>query len=376
MRKAFVNFFLLVVISCTPFIVFSQSLTLIDAETEFPIPHALVFNKTKTTSLLSDEKGIVLLRNFSGSSTIFVQHPSYVMLEIEITGIVSDSVIRMETQEIELGEVVISASQKLESKKEVPRKVVTISKQDISFYKPQTSADMLENTGQVFVQKSQQGGGSPMIRGFSANRILLVYDNIRMNNAISRSGNLHNIISVDPNFLERTEIIYGPGTVVYGSDALGGVVHMRSEGINLGADKMNLRGDLGLSYSSANKGKTGHIDLGSANKKWGWHTSLTYSQFDDLEMGSDGPDEYLRKSYVKRVNGQDVEVENENPEIQVPSGFDQFNLAQKFKFSTSDFSDIQVFGQLSGTSDIPRYDRLIQEDSNQLKYAEWYYGPQ
>ena len=251
-------------------------------------------------SVLSDEKGKTSLSKFPTGEYIMVQHQSYDLIQFKYVDTQIDSIIYLNHKEIELSEIVISASQNVENSDEVPRKITSINAKDISFYRPQTSADMLEQSDQVFVQKSQQGGGSPMIRGFSANRILLVYDNIRMNNAISRGGNLHNIISVDPNFLERTEVIYGPGTVVYGSDALGGVVHMSSEKISLGSDKMRTRGDLSLKYGSASNEKTLHGDVGGSNKNWGWHTSLTFSDFEDLKMGGgDGPEEYKRKWYVR-----------------------------------------------------------------------------
>ena len=77
----------------------------------------------------------------------------------------------------------------------------------------------------IRVQKSQGGGGSPVIRGLRQIGVLLVLDGVRMNNGIFRSGHLQNAITVDPNSLERVEIIYGSSSVGYGSDALGGVVH-------------------------------------------------------------------------------------------------------------------------------------------------------
>ena len=70
-----------------------------------------------------------------------------------------------------------------------------------------------------------------MIRGFSANRILIVLDGIRLNNAIYRSGNLHNIISIDPNVLEGAEVLFGPASVIYGSDAIGGVMDFHTKNI-------------------------------------------------------------------------------------------------------------------------------------------------
>ena len=87
-----------------------------------------------------------------------------------------------------LNELVVSANKWEQNLMEVPGTVSRVSKQLIQFQNPQTSADLLTLTGKVFVQKSQLGGGSPMIRGFATNRVLLVVDGVRMNNAIFRSG--------------------------------------------------------------------------------------------------------------------------------------------------------------------------------------------
>ena len=59
-------------------------------------------------------------------------------------------------------------------------------------------------------------------------------DNVKMNNLIYRAGHLQNIITVDPSILERVEVLYGPSSVSYGSDALGGVVVFRSKNPVLG----------------------------------------------------------------------------------------------------------------------------------------------
>ena len=128
-----------------------------------------------------------------------------------------------------IDEIVVAANRWEQEKKQTPNRILTIRPSDLQFYNPQTAADMLGQTGQVFVQKSQLGGGSPMIRGFAANSVLIVVDGVRMNNAIFRSGNLQNVISVDPFNLDNTEILFGPGSVMYGSDALGGVMHFRTK---------------------------------------------------------------------------------------------------------------------------------------------------
>jgi hemoglobin/transferrin/lactoferrin receptor protein len=128
-----------------------------------------------------------------------------------------------------LDEVIIYSNKFAERKKNIVQKIDVIQAQQIAQLNTQNMGDLLSNTGNVFVQKSQQGGSSPIIRGFEASRVLLVVDGIRMNNAIYRAGHLQNVITVDQNMLERVEVLYGPASTLYGSDALGGVVHMRTK---------------------------------------------------------------------------------------------------------------------------------------------------
>ena len=162
----------------------------------------------------------------------------------------------------------------------LPYQVDQISAKELSFTQSQTSADALSNLTNVFVQKSQMGGGSPVIRGFEASRILLVVDGVRMNNAIYRSGHLQNAISVDASSLSQMEVIYGPGSLLYGSDALGGVVHFRTKDPQLSFGSKAVT-DLNsyVRFSSANQEKTGHVDFNLGGKKLAYWSSLTFSDF-------------------------------------------------------------------------------------------------
>ena len=129
-------------------------------------------------------------------------------------------------KEISLEEVVISASNFAEKKKNIAQKIDVINAKTIALTNAQNTGDLLINTGKIFVQKSQQGGSSPVLRGFEASRVFLVIDGVRMNNAIYRSGHLQNVITSDQNSLSRVEVMYGPSSTIYGSDALGGIVHL------------------------------------------------------------------------------------------------------------------------------------------------------
>ncbi|MGQ7944316.1 TonB-dependent receptor [Flavobacterium sp. WC2509] len=103
--------------------------------------------------------------------------------------------------------------------------IESILQKEIELQKSQNTADLLANTGTV----SQQGGGSPVLRGFEANKILLLVDGIRMNNLIYRAGHLQNIITVDENILEQIDVLFGPASTVFGSDALGGAINMKTK---------------------------------------------------------------------------------------------------------------------------------------------------
>jgi hemoglobin/transferrin/lactoferrin receptor protein len=277
----------------------------------------------------------------------------------------------------ELGEVVISYNKWEQQLNEVPNKITKINRAQIQLQQPQTAADMLAQSGSVFIQKSQLGGGSPMIRGFATNRVLLVVDGVRMNNAIYRSGNLQNVISIDPLALEAAEVVFGPGSLIYGSDAIGGVMDFHTLEPRFSADSgWLIRGSAQARYSSASNENTIHADWNIAGKKLSWLSSITYSKFDDLRMGKHGgQDRYLRPEYVIRRQNKDTVITNEDPRVQRFSGYEQWNLMQKLNYRINDKMKLQYSFIYGGTGTHPRYDRLIQYRSGNLRFAEWNYGP-
>src|SRR5688572_5939148 len=68
-----------------------------------------------------------------------------------------------------LEKVTLSANKWEQKQNEVPNKIAKINLRQTLMQNPQTAADLLGTTGGVFIQKSQLGGGSPMIRGFATN---------------------------------------------------------------------------------------------------------------------------------------------------------------------------------------------------------------
>lgn len=286
-----------------------------------------------------------------------------------------------------LGEVVISANKFAERKRNVNQKVDIITAKAIANINAQNTGDLLINTGNIFVQKSQQGGSSPVLRGFEASRVLLVIDGIRMNNAIYRGGHLQNVITVDQNMLERVEVLYGPASTLYGSDALGGVIHLRTKSPLLSSEKKLLATGTAFSrFSSANNEKTVHFNLSLGGKKFAWLQAYTYSYFGDMKMGGNYPDKYpgfgRRDSLISTVNGVDNVIANSDTRVQKLSGYKQWDITQKFLYKQSDKITHLLNLQMSNSTDVPRYDRMQDKKyfggsiGTTLRYAEWFYGPQ
>ncbi len=280
-----------------------------------------------------------------------------------------------------LNEVIIYTGKFAERRKNIAQPVQLISSRRIAEINAQNTGDLLLNTGNVFVQKSQQGGSSPVIRGFEASRVLLVVDGIRMNNAIYRSGHLQNVITVDQNMLERVEVLYGPGSTLYGSDALGGVVLFRTKQPRLSAtDHLAASGSALVRYSSANNERTGHADASIGGRRLAWLQSYNYSDFGHLRMGDNYPDKYpdfsRRSRYVTRINGIDSVVANPDDRIQKFSGYQQWDITQKLLYRPNERVTHGINLQYSNSSNVPRYDRLQDIRNGTLRFAEWYYGPQ
>ena len=286
-----------------------------------------------------------------------------------------------------LQDVVIYANKFPALSKNIVQRVVSLTDR-VLIQQQANTADVLTASGQVFVQKSQAGGGSPVVRGFEASRVLLMVDGVRMNSAIFRAGHLQNIITVDNMILDRVEINYGPSSTLYGSDALGGVVNLFTKLPQLFISNQatnkapwKATGNIVYRYGNGQNEHRQHIDINIANNKWSYLTSFTNSNFGDMRQGNKRlaayPDFGKRFFYVARENNTDVVKDNSaSVNIQKLSGYTQTDLLQKVLFKPNEKTSHLLNVQLSNSSDINRYDRLTETSKGLPVFAEWYYGPQ
>lgn len=374
---------LLLFISIMPWWLTAQVIHVLDQQTLQPVAQVNIFQVDPPVSITTNDQGMADISRFKTTLEIIFSHVGYHTLRLSYAQIAAYKfTIYLEEKSFMVDEVIVSASRFAEKKSDVPMKVEVLTRKELELLNQPTMADVLQASGEIMVQKSQLGGGSPIIRGFEANKVLIVVDGVRMNNAIYRGGHLQNILTLDQAAMERVEIVFGPGSVVYGSDALGGVMHLRTKNPMLsgvaGESRYALNGY--LRYGTAAKEKTAHLDFNLGGNKWGSFTSLSLADFDHLRMGRQQPARYaglgLRSWLVETKSGVDKIVNQVDHYVQAPSAYTQYDFLQKVSYRPNPRVMHGLNIQYSTSSCIPRYDRLTLGSATAPRFAEWYYGPQ
>lgn len=370
--------FMFVLLFATASFVQAQTVVVREERSGRPLDNVSVMSTNPPALHHTNVHGQVDIARFGSADTLYLSRLGFEPVAVPRDLLVAlKEDVRMREQPFRLDEVVVAATRWRTAQSDLPQRVSRIDALDVQARQPQTVADLLGSSGEVFVQKSQLAGGSPMLRGFATNRVLIAVDGIRMNTAIFRNDNVQNIIALDALALQDAEVVFGPGSVSYGSDAIGGVMSFQTLDARLSHDERPLLyGSALLRGSSAGEEKTGHVDIGLGLRTWAFVSSVTWSEFGDLRMGSDGPDDYLRPDISVRANGRDSTIRNTDPEVQTPSGYRQWNVMQKIRFAPTAHWDVQYAGHYSRSSDAPRYDRLLRRRGTLPYHAEWYYGPQ
>ncbi|MEI8048589.1 MAG: TonB-dependent receptor [Bacteroidota bacterium] len=361
---------------------FAQQVRVISKTDLQPISNCSIYDADKSVSVTTDNKGQADLSAFRSTDKLTFSHISFYPVEYEKSFFTAKTTdIELTVAVINLQEVVLSANKVEEKYRDLPVRIDIIPARTIQFGNPQTSAELLQQNGTVFVQQSQLGGGSAVLRGMETNRILTVIDGVRMNNAIYRAGHIQNIITLDPNMLSRVEVVHGPGSVIYGSDAMGGVMHFYTRNPVLSSnDKVFTSGNAMLRYSSSANEYSQSFNLNVGGKKIAALFGASTKDIGDLREGSKRDEKYGDWGkclyYAERINSKDVMTTNSDPLIQKSSGYTQYDLFGKVLFKPSKNYSLTLNMQYSNSSNIPRYDRLTEMTGDKLTYAEWYYGPQ
>ncbi len=151
-----------------------------------------------------------------------------------------------------------------------------------------TLPDALQYTPGVLVQKTANGHGSPIIRGFTGRQNLLMVDGVRINNSTWRGGPVQYWNTVDPFSVERIELVRSQGSVLYGSDAIGGTLNAFTKSSDFENEEDGVIFQHGSTYYQyRTSGEGSHIGRAESEfgvgGKWGAHLGFTGKDFGDIE---------------------------------------------------------------------------------------------
>lgn len=377
------NYFLVIMFSLLIFhSLRGQEIWVEDKVTGEPLENVVIFTENGTHNLITDILGKASLQDFPSEEQInfnLLGYKPYVISTLEIAR--GKKVIKMTSEDEMLEEVVLSVARSQATRDKIAEQVGVISQEEIEIGALSTGADLLEISPNIRIQKSQGGGGSPVLRGFEANRVLIVVDGVRMNNAIYRSGHLQNVITIDPHNIERVEVTFGSSSVGYGSDALGGVIHYYTKSPQLNRQK-TVQSEFSSAFNHANLSLVNNAITSLSYENWGSLTSVTYSNFGDIRIGEKRNHGFSEwgltpfSSLNSRNKYNETPTPNSKPNIQKNTGYEQFDVFQKFLVRLPRDMVLNLNLQYSESSDIDRYDKLVEERNGSLRFSEWNYGPQ
>lgn len=237
----------------------------------------------------------------------------------------------------------VSASRIEQDVWEVPAEIGVIKPVDQPERAAAQTSEWLKEQAGVLLQKTNLGGGSPIIRGMSGNRILLMADGFRLNNATFRLGVNQYLNTLPADQLEQIEVLSGPSGVQYGSDGLGGTVHMRSaDPASLGEPNLRYRGFLSTADGTHTQRVSGH----GGKDRWFFQGHLKYNDYQDL----DAPDPV----------GE-----------QIPTGYSSWDGSANLTFKLDEQRRFRLINTHSDAEHVPRTDR-VQSGRDLL----WEYHPQ
>ncbi len=188
--------------------------------------------------------------------------------------------IQLEESAVEMEEVIISTPfHKLQSDNVM--KVERVSTEDLNSSGAVTLADGIKNIAGVDLITTGTGIGKPVIRGLSSNRVLTYTQGVRLEN--QQFGDEHGL-GINEAGIESVEVIKGPASLLYGSDALGGVLYLNPEKFAISGET---HGDLNSTYFSNTLGTSTNLGIKTSGEKLKFLARGAYSSFSDYKSGAD-----------------------------------------------------------------------------------------
>ena len=263
-----------------------------DAETGDPVVGARVILLGTTLGAVTDLEGFYTIVSVPpGRYDVEASFLGYRSELVEGIEVVAARTVRvnfeLQVTVVPLQEISVTASRIEKEIFYTPHAITIASEEEIEKRAPRTTPEILREETGVMIQKTTHGHGAPAVRGLMGYQVLILIDGMRLNNATFRYGPNQYLSTIDPHQVERIEVVRGPGSVLYGSDAQGGVINIitKKPGRSSGRFKTNLR--INSKYASADEEKMVHLEVHGGTQKLGFSLGATLKDVGDLKAGGD-----------------------------------------------------------------------------------------
>jgi hemoglobin/transferrin/lactoferrin receptor protein len=328
-----------------------------DGESQTPLEGVHIQLVNSSLGTVTDQDGKFIINNIpKGKHTLRISAVGYATIERPLNQDELELMIALEPSAMLLNNAVTITAQRNEQLSfDVSQSVTTLTTDELIKKSSRSTPEALMNESGIWVHKTNHGGGSPIIRGLVGNQVLVLVDGIRLNNATYRYGPNQYLSTIDPGLIERIDAIRGSGSVLYGSDALGGVVQVLSKTPSFSHEQLSISGNAMVKWMSAGMEQSARGEVDVAGKKIAFKGGFSARNFGDILAG-------------KGLG------------MLVPTGYNELSGDAKLLVRTG-LSGIMTaaFQQLT-QHDVPRYDQVAQggyslydfePQTRQLSYLRW-----
>jgi len=320
-----------------------------DFSTRKPLPNATVSLAGKDISTATNEGGEFVFVSVPGgkieliaTSVGYKQARKVLMIG---TGSVDNIILFLEPTFVEVDGITVTATRISEDKFASPTSVSITPRSKFSERSFSTTAEVLREEPGVLVQKTTYGHGAPILRGLIGKHVLLLYNGIRLNKPTFRFGANQYMNTVNLESLAKIEVVRGPSSVMYGSDAIGGAVNLIPT-YHAPSNVVMVRPLFSSRYSSADNGRNLHFEVAGTYDRVAAEINGSYKKIEDLRAG-------------ERIGEQS------------PTGWEETDFGANVSYLLSDKSRLRADYIAVRQDDVPRYDKYASGD-----YEQYIYDPQ
>ncbi|MBN2225915.1 MAG: TonB-dependent receptor [candidate division Zixibacteria bacterium] len=321
--------------------------TVSDVSTLLPLEGVSITIDNTTRGATTDTAGAFAIEKLpAGEYGLSVSRVGYLTTHRKVRldpGDAKNIQVALEPTALELDRINVTVARFAEETFASPSPVSITTEREFAERTFSTTAEVLREEPGILVQKTTAGHGAPIIRGLIGKHVLLLYDGIRLNRPTFRYGANQYLNTIDLESLDRIEVVRGPSSVMYGSDALGGAINLIPGRSRLHCDELVLTPSVSTRYSSADNGSASHITILGDYHDLAAQVGLSYKYIDDLRAGGD-----IGK--------------------QKPTGWEEVNLTSRLQYWLNNDNTVSVDYLMVRQDDVARYDKYECGEFEQYVY--------